>query len=160
MDYKLKDKVDNFILKDQNGKDFELYKNLDKNLLLVFYPKDNSLICSRQLKNYSENMKPFEKTGIRIIGINDGSLEEHHQFCSTKELDLILLSDPELKVIKKFSALYPFRIIKRKLVLINSSAKIVFSRNLPPYSYWTYDKILRILSKNEFYDLTISTFNK
>ena len=36
------DLVSNFVLKDENGNDFELYKNLDKQVLLVFYPKDDT----------------------------------------------------------------------------------------------------------------------
>lgn len=51
--------VQNFILPDQNGNDFDLYKNLDKNILLVFYPKDNSPVCSRQLSDYYLNKKNF-----------------------------------------------------------------------------------------------------
>jgi thioredoxin-dependent peroxiredoxin len=149
--YKAGEIADNFFLKNQNGEDFELYKNLNKNLLLVFYPRDNSLVCSKQLKNYSENFEYFEEAEIRIIGINNGSPEEHLMFCSDKGLDLVLLSDPHETVISKFGALYPFGIVKRKLVLINRSAEVIFTKNLPPFSYWNYKQIIGILRKNEFY---------
>ena len=42
---KVGDIVPNFIITDQNGKEFELYKNLDKKLLIVFYPKDDTVVC-------------------------------------------------------------------------------------------------------------------
>jgi thioredoxin-dependent peroxiredoxin len=142
-------KAENFILKDQKGTDFELYKNLKNNILLVFYPKNNSFVCSRQLRNYSTSIEKFEKSRIRLIGINDGSPEEHFLFCRSQELNITLLSDPELVVIKQFGALYPFKLIKRKLVLINKNAEIIFDKNLPQYSYWDHDKLLSFLVKNE-----------
>ena len=54
--------VENFILKDQNGNDFNLYENLYRIILLVFYPKDNSPVCTRQLTNYNLNKAEFEKS--------------------------------------------------------------------------------------------------
>ena len=45
------DPVENFILKDQDGKNFNLYDNLNKKVLLVFYPKDNTPVCNLQLTN-------------------------------------------------------------------------------------------------------------
>ena len=41
------DIVENFILKNQNGNDFNLFENLDKKVPIVFYPRDNSPVCSR-----------------------------------------------------------------------------------------------------------------
>jgi len=60
----------NFSLKDQYGNKFELYKNLDKRILLVFYPKDDSRVCSLQLSNYQKYLNEFEKNNINVVGIN------------------------------------------------------------------------------------------
>ena len=46
----LNETAPNFRLKDQNGNEFELYNNLDQKVLLVFYPKDNSPVCTKQLQ--------------------------------------------------------------------------------------------------------------
>jgi peroxiredoxin Q/BCP len=50
----------NFSLKDQNGNVFELYNNLNKRILLVFYPKDDSPVCTLQLSNYKQYLNEFE----------------------------------------------------------------------------------------------------
>ena len=52
--------VENFILKDQD-KDFNLYENLDRKVLLVFYPKDNTPVCNLQLTNYDLNYEYLRK---------------------------------------------------------------------------------------------------
>ncbi len=71
------DTVENFFLKDQDGNDFELYQNLDKKVLLVFYPRDKSLVCTLQLKSYSKNRDKFENLGIRIFGVNVADSKSH-----------------------------------------------------------------------------------
>jgi len=60
----------NFSLKDQNGNVFELYNNLNKRILLVFYPKDDSPVCTLQLSNYKQYLNEFEQSNIKIVGIN------------------------------------------------------------------------------------------
>lgn len=139
-----------FTLLDQEGKVFNLFENLDKNnVLLVFYPKDNSPVCSRQLKNYSNTLTNFADAGIIIAAINNASVKEHLFFCQNKDLNMRILSDPEMKVIKDYDALYPLNFIKRKLVFINTDKKVVFEKNLPPYSYWSNDQILEYLAQNQ-----------
>jgi peroxiredoxin len=145
------EKVRNFRLSDEEGKVFDLFENLNMNILLVFYPKDNSYICSKQLTDYSGNIDAFERYSIKIVGINDGSSGEHSLFCTEKNLNITLLSDPDLEVAKQFSALYPFNILKRKLVLISTSAEIIFEKNLPPFSYWDHEEIIGFISKNEYF---------
>ncbi len=135
-------KAENFTLKDQFGNAFELYKNLNKNILLVFYPKDESPVCSRQLDNYQTNIGLFEKEGIQPVGINIESIDSHKSFCDMKSIEFPLLSDTEKEVSRRFNALNFLSINKRKLVLINSSGEIVYERTIPSFFYTTAEKIL------------------
>jgi thioredoxin-dependent peroxiredoxin len=147
----MREKVKNFRLTDNNGDVFDLYENLDTNILLVFYPKNNSYVCSKQLKDYSDNMEGFGKLSVKVVGINNAAAEDHSLFCTDKDLRITLLSDPQNVVAKQFSALYPFNILKRKLILINTAAEIVFEKNLSPYSYWDTGEILSYIAKNELF---------
>ncbi|MBZ0198787.1 MAG: peroxiredoxin [Ignavibacteriaceae bacterium] len=120
--------VENFILKDQDGKDFDLYENLDKNILLLFYPKDNSPVCTRQLSNYQTNLAEFEKVNIRVVGINSNDRESHQSFCKNIGLEITMLTDENKTVSKKFNAVNFVGFIKRKLVLVSSSKKILYEK--------------------------------
>ncbi len=135
-------KAGNFTLKDQFGNEFELYKNLDKKILLVFYPKDESPVCSRQLNNYQVNVGLFEKEGILPVGINIESVDSHKSFCNFKSIEFPLLSDEDKTVSRQFNALNFLAINKRKLVLINTSAEIVYEKTTPSFFYTTAEKIL------------------
>jgi peroxiredoxin Q/BCP len=135
-------KAENFILKDQWGKDFELYKNLDRYVLLVFYPKDNSTVCSAQLDNYQHNIKEFEEAGIRPVGINIESTDSHKSFCGNINIHFPMLSDPDKKVSRSYNALNFLSVNKRKLVLISPSREIVYEKNILFFKYDSTRKIL------------------
>ena len=137
--------AENFILKDQNGNNFELYKNLDKKILLIFYPKDNSYVCSKQLHNYEQNLQKFEENGIKVIGINADTIESHKSFCEQKALSFPLLADTEKTVSRQFKALNLFSLNKRKLVLINTNKEIVYDRNIFQANYLDTEEILEEL---------------
>jgi len=135
-------KAENFILKDQRGEEFELYKHLDHYVLLVFYPKDNSRVCSVQLDNYQKNIKLFEEARIRPVGVNIESSDSHKSFCGNINIQFPMLSDPEKKVSKSFNALNFLSVNRRKLVLISPSGEVVYERNIPFFRYDSTRKIL------------------
>lgn len=139
------DTVENFILKDQDGKDFNLYNNLDKNVLLVFYPKDNSPVCSVQLTNYFESKKTFEDYNIRAVGINTASAESHASFCNSLGIQMTMLCDEKKEISKRFNALNFLGINKRKLVLIGTDKKILFEKSSLSVIYFKTDKIIDML---------------
>ena len=137
----------NFILKDQFGKEFELYKNLDRNLLLVFYPKDDSLVCSRQLANYNRNLDLFKKNDIHVVGINIESSTSHKSFCDKLGLNFPILSDTDKKVSKAYDALTFVGVNKRKLILINSSKNVVFEKSVFNFHYPSVEEILNLVKQ-------------
>ncbi len=135
-------KADNFILKNQRGEDFELYENLHQFVLLIFYPKDNSHVCTAQLCNYQENLNLFKEAGIRPVGVNIESAESHSSFCGNLNIDFPILSDPDKNVSRGYNALNFLSVNRRKLVLISPSREIVYERNIPFFKYDSAKSIL------------------
>jgi len=121
------DIASNFVLKDEAGKDFELYKNLDKKVLLAFYPKDDTLVCSTQLADYNDNLDDFIKNGVKVIGISTDSVETHSNFCSKLKLNFPLLADEDKTVSKQFDAVNFLGMSKRLLVLIGTDRKVLWT---------------------------------
>lgn len=135
-------KVENFILKDENGKDFELYKNLKNKLLLVFYTKNKSSVCTIQLRNYNVNYELFKEAGINIAGVNIDTVENHNNFCSELHLRFPLLSDSDKKVSKYFNALNFLEVNKRILILIDTDKTIKYYETMIPFKYLKADSII------------------
>ncbi len=132
----------NFSLKDQYGNEFELYKNLDKKILLVFYPRDDSPVCTMQLTNYKQYLTEFEKNNIKVVGINTAASDSHFSFCNKMGLEFPVLSDISKQISKNYKALNLLGINKRKLVLIDTNRRIVFEKVILPFYYLKAGQIL------------------
>ena len=139
---KVGDVVPNFCLLDENGEEFELYKSLNQKVLLVFYPKDDTPVCSSQLAEYNENFDEFIKHGIKVIGINADTNQSHSDFSSKLQLKFSLLSDADKKITGQFGAINIFGLTKRKLVLIGSDKKVLWVETTLPLTYQKTEEIL------------------
>lgn len=151
---KVGDLVSNFVLKDENGNDFELYENLDKQVLLAFYPKDDTLVCSSQLSDYNKNLNDFNKNGVRVIGISTDSVESHSNFCNKLKLNFPLLADEYKTVSKQFNAVNFLGMNKRLLVLIGTNKKVLWTDSTMSI---TYIKTEEILEKVKLFSITEMT---
>jgi len=136
------DLVSNFVLKDENGNDFELYENLDKLVLFAFYPKDDTLVCSSQLSDYNKNLNDFIRSGVRVIGISTDSVESHSNFCRKLKLNFPLLADEDKTVSKQFDAVNFLGMNKRLLVLIGTDKKVLWIDSTMSITYIKTEEIL------------------
>lgn len=136
-----------FTLKNQLGKKISLkdYKN-KKNVLLIFYPGDNTPGCTRQLCALRDDWSEFKDKNIVIYGVNQGDLESHQKFIEKHSFPFDLLVDKDRKVSRKYKALkfmFGYESIRRSVVLIDKTGKIIYlKRGLPHNS-----EILEALKK-------------
>ena len=93
-----------FTLKDQNEQDVSLSDFLGKKVVLYFYPKDNTPGCSQQALGFKELFEEFNNKNTVIIGISKDSILSHQKFIEKYQLPFILLSNPNLDVIKLYDA--------------------------------------------------------
>jgi peroxiredoxin Q/BCP len=99
---KVGDQAPDFLLHDQNGKSVSVSEFKGKNVVLYFYPKDDTPGCTRQAVGFTEQKSQFNQKNTVIIGISKDSIEDHQKFCNKYNLDLILASDPEKKAIEAY----------------------------------------------------------
>lgn len=95
-------KAPEFTLSDKNGDKVSLSDFLGKKVVLYFYPRDNTPGCSRQAAAFAQNYSAFTEKGVVVIGVSKDSVASHQKFAEKYELPFILLSDPELEVIKGY----------------------------------------------------------
>jgi thioredoxin-dependent peroxiredoxin len=143
------EKVDNFRLKDQNGNSFDMYENLNKNILLVFYPKDNSRVCSKQLQNYQIREDLFAKKDIKVIGINIDDINSHKKFCEDKGIKLPLLFDERKAISRKFKALNLVGMNKRRMILIDKNKRIVLEQDVSYLNFPSAEEIVQKIEKSK-----------
>ncbi len=122
-------KAPDFKLMGSDGKEHTLSEFKGNYLILYFYPKDDTPGCTVEAKEFNSTLSEFESKGARIVGVSKDDLKSHEKFKNKYELNFLLLSDPESKVIKAYDA-YGDRGIfgmgtLRKTFLIDKDGKIV-----------------------------------
>lgn len=115
-----------FSLKDQDGNTFNMKDSVGNNIFVIFfYPKDESLICTKEACTFRDSMNLFKQMGVEVIGINQGSVESHKKFQQDDKLNFELLSDPDEKVIKAFGVKGGL-FTQRVTFVVDTSGEIVF----------------------------------
>ena len=102
MKLKINIKAPNFKLPSTNGVNLELNKIKKKNIILYFYPKDDTPGCTIESKDFSKLNSLINKNKTVVFGISKDSIESHLKFKKKYKLKFNLLSDEQLSVIKKY----------------------------------------------------------
>ncbi len=131
MRLKTNSKAPNFKLSSTDGNIFELNKIKKKNIILYFYPKDDTPGCTLESKDFSKLNSMIKKKNTVVFGISKDSMESHLKFKKKYKLKFDLLSDEKLKVIKKYGVWgmksflgKKYKGVIRSTFLINSKGKI------------------------------------
>ena len=120
---KVNDKAPDFTLIDDSGEPFKLSDQTPEKVLLVFYPGDNTPVCTKQLCDYRDGLESFDDLGVKVVGISHDGAESHRKFREKHDLPFTLLTDPDLKV----AALYDSNGMlgmKRSVFLVDQSMLI------------------------------------
>ena len=96
------DKAPEFELENADGIKISLKDFKGKNVILYFYPKDNTPGCTKQACGFSERYPQFTQKGAVILGVSKDSVSSHKKFEEKYSLAFTLLSDPERKVIEAY----------------------------------------------------------
>ena len=131
MKLKLNQIAPNFKLVSTDGTIFELNKIKRKNIILYFYPKDDTPGCTLESKDFNKLNSLINKNNTIIYGISKDSIESHLKFKKKYKLKFDLLSDEKLLVIKKYGVWgmktflgKKYKGVIRSTFLINSNRKI------------------------------------
>ena len=92
----------NFKLESTDGSIFELKKAKKKNIILYFYPKDDTPGCTLESKDFSKLNSIINKKNTVVYGVSKDSISSHLKFKKKYKLKFDLLSDEKLSVIKKY----------------------------------------------------------
>ena len=118
-------KVKDFTLLNTDNEKWTLSENLDKNIILYFYPKDNTPGCTTQACTYRDYNKQFEKYNAIVVGVSADSVASHQKFTEKQRLPFTLLSDPDMDLIKYFGAFGEKNVFGKKVEGILRSSFII-----------------------------------
>jgi len=116
-----------FVLSDSDGATWRLSDHRGKVVVLLFYPGDETPICTRQMCSVRDRWEDYSATGAEVVGISTNSVESHKNFAEHHNLPLRLLADVDRKVADLYGAnsMIPGK-VARSVFVINPGGVITY----------------------------------
>src|SRR3954449_11521325 len=107
---------------------FKLSDHRGETVVLLFYPGDNTPVCTKQFCSYRDHADDVDDLGATIVGISDQDLDSHAAFVAKHGLNVPLLADTDNKVAKLYGSHAPIVGTRRAVVVIDPEG-VVRSRH-------------------------------
>lgn len=146
------DTIPNFKLKNQNGEQVKISDYIGKkNLVLFFYPKDDTPGCTREACSFRDQYEDFLDTGAEVFGISGQSVESHKNFTEKHNLNYSILSDEGNKVRKMFGVQTNlFGLLAGRVTYVaDKSGKVIYTFNSQMQVEKHVKEALKALKKSE-----------
>ena len=99
------DKAPDFTLQSDKGEEVSLSQfHGDKDVVLYFYPKDNTSGCTKEACSFRDNLPQIETRDAVVLGVSPDSVKSHQGFIKKQNLNFTLLSDPDHSVAEAYGA--------------------------------------------------------
>jgi thioredoxin-dependent peroxiredoxin len=109
---------------DGTGGRFKLSDHRGERVVLLFYPGDNTAVCTKQFCSYRDNAEAFGALEATVVGISSQGLESHRGFSAKHELNVPLLADEGGEVAKLYDAHAPVVGTKRAVVVVDEDGVV------------------------------------
>src|SRR6185503_4870833 len=115
----LNEPAPDFALQDGHAREWRLADSRGKVVVLLFYPGDETPVCTRQMCSVRDRWADYQATGAEVVGISSDSIESHRKFSEHHDLPLRLLSDADGKVSRLYGArsLIPGKVARSVFVI-------------------------------------------
>jgi peroxiredoxin Q/BCP len=125
---------------------FKLSEHRGERVVLLFYPGDNTMVCTKQFCSYRDRADDFASLEATVVGISSQDLDSHEGFVAKHGLNVPLLSDIDRQVSISYSAFSPRLGIKRAVIVIDEQG-IVRARHdhLLGLDYQSVDELKAML---------------
>src|SRR3954462_1903770 len=98
---------------------FKLSEHRGETVVLLFYPGDNTMVCTRQFCSYRDRAEEVDGLDATIVGISSQDLDSHAAFVAKHGLNVPLLADDDGAVAKRYGARAPVIGTRRAVVIVD-----------------------------------------
>jgi peroxiredoxin Q/BCP len=141
------DRAPDFTLDSTRGK-VTLSERLAKGqVLLVFYPGDDTPVCTRQLCDYRDHLEDFADLDVDVIAVNPQDLPSHERFAARHGLSFPLCADPDRRVCRAYGAVGLLGMTKRALVLIGKDGRVRWRRTDLPIFHRSANELREVIEE-------------
>jgi peroxiredoxin Q/BCP len=121
------DRAPDFTLTGTGGANHSLSDYAGQPVVLVFYPGDDTPVCTKQLNSYNNDLAEFEQVGAQVLAVSAQDVASHDKFSSKHGFKFPLLADPDKAVAAQYGTLGPLGFPRRSVFVIDGGGIIRYA---------------------------------
>jgi peroxiredoxin Q/BCP len=121
------DLAPDFTLPGTGGRDYTLSSYRGQPVVLVFYPGDDTPVCTKQLNSYNNELSAFDTVGAQVLAVSAQDVSSHEEFSSKHGFQFPLLADTDKTVAGLFGTVGPLGYPRRSVFVIDAQGIIRYA---------------------------------
>jgi peroxiredoxin Q/BCP len=141
------DRAPEFTLPATGGTSVSLSDFAGRPVVLVFYPGDDTAVCTKQLSSYNDGLAQFEALDAQVLGISAQGVESHEKFSGKQGFKFPLLADTDKKVAGLYGTLGPIGFPRRSVFIIDGHGVVRYAhRAIAGLTYRPVEELVAVLA--------------
>jgi thioredoxin-dependent peroxiredoxin len=138
------DTAPDFTLPGTGERSYSLSEYRGQPVVLVFYPGDNTPVCTKQLNSYTSDIGQFDGVNAQVLAISPQSVESHEGFATKHGFKFPLLADTDKRVAALYGTLGPLGFPRRSVFVIDADGVVRYAhRAIAGLTFRSTDELVR-----------------
>jgi len=116
-----------FTLPGTGGRSYSLSEFRGQPVVIVFYPGDDTAVCTKQLNSYNNDLETFSGVGAQVLAISAQDMASHEAFAARHGFRFPLLADTDKAVAEKYGTIGPLGFPRRSVFVVNAAGVITYA---------------------------------
>lgn len=121
------DRAPDFTLPGTGGSTYSLADFAGKPVVLVFYPGDDTPVCTRQLNSYNDGIEQFAELDAQVVGISAQDVASHDSFSDKHGFQFPLLADVDKETAGRYGTLGPIGFPRRSVFIVDAGSVVRYA---------------------------------
>ncbi|HKA04461.1 MAG TPA: peroxiredoxin [Acidimicrobiales bacterium] len=138
------DPAPDFTLPGTGERAYSLSEYRGQPVVVVFYPGDNTPVCTKQLTSYTTDISQFDGVGAQVLAISPQSIDSHEGFAAKHSFKFPLLADTDKKVAALYGTLGPLGYPRRSVFVVDAGGTVRYAhRAIAGLTFRSTDELVR-----------------
>ena len=121
------DQAPQFTLPGTGGRSYSLSDYKGRPVVIVFYPGDDTAVCTKQLNSYNNELSAFDNVGAQVLAISAQDVASHEQFAAKHGFGFPLLADVDKKVAEAYGTVGPLGFPRRSVFVVDAAGVVRYA---------------------------------